>query len=143
MAICIREIYPDELEWVNQQYDSIGFVATDLSSRQFIAISDRQKAGLGRLVYIDNEVWELGGIYVLPKFRGQSVARKIVQHLLLQANYEHLYCIPFTNLGNFYKGMGFVECSNSSKIPEKIKQKYQWCQHTYSQGVLLLEIALS
>ncbi|MDJ0746667.1 MAG: GNAT family N-acetyltransferase [Xenococcaceae cyanobacterium MO_167.B27] len=93
----------------------------------------------GSSPYITDEVWELGGIYVLPKFRGQSVAREIVKHLLLQAENVHLYCIPFTNLGLFYKEMGFVECSNSSKIPEKIREKYRWCQQTYPQGVLLLE----
>lgn len=33
-----------------------------------------------------------------------------------------------------------MECANDNKIPQKIKQKYQWCQQTYPQGVLLLEI---
>lgn len=143
MTILVRAIQSDELAWVNQQYYSINFVPTDSVDRQFIAEIEHQRAGLGRLAYITNEIWELGGIYVLPEFRGQSVAREIVKHLLLQLNNVHIYCIPFTNLGKFYKSMGFRKCSNSSPIPEKIKQKYQWCQQTYPQGVLLLEIPIS
>ena len=143
MTISVRPIHSKELAWINEQYQSINFISTDLGDRQFVAEIESQRVGLGRLVYITEQIWELGGIYVLPKFRGQSVARKIVKHLLLQADNVHLYCLPFTNLGKFYQSMGFRECSNFSTTPEQIRQKYQWCQQTYPQQVLLLEIPLS
>ncbi len=143
MSIFVRAVKSNELDWANQQYHSIDFVPTDSCDRQFIAEIESQRVGLGRLVHITDQIWELGGIYVLPEWRGRSVAREIVKYLLQQAGNVHLYCLPFTNLGRFYQEMGFVNCFNSSRIPEKIKQKYQWCQKTYSQGVLLLEIPQS
>ena len=143
MATIVRAIKPGELDWVNEQYQSINFVPTVSGDHQFIAEIDRQKVGLGRLAYITDEIWEMGGIYVLPEWRRKSIAREIVKYLLTQANNIHLYCIAFPNLVAFYQKMGFVKCSEPGRVPEKFKQKYQWCQQTYPQGVLLLEIPLS
>jgi N-acetylglutamate synthase-like GNAT family acetyltransferase len=131
----------EELTWVNEQYHSVGFVPSTPSDHQLIAEVDGQRAGLGRLVPISDGVYELGGIFVLPQFRGRAVARKIVEHLLDRAGDAQLYCIPFTSLSEFYKGMGFVESLEICAVPEKIKEKYRWCQQTYLQKVLLLEIS--
>ena len=144
MTISVRVMKSDELDWVNQQYQSINFMPTDLADRQFIAEiesqRESQRVGLGRLTYISDEIWELGGIYVLPDWRGKSVAREIVKYLLGQANDIHLYCLAFPHLVEFYQKMGFVRCSDWSKIPQKLTQKRQWCQQTYPEGAILLEM---
>ncbi len=143
MTISVRAMESEELDWVNQQYQSINFVPTDLRDRQFIAEIESQTVGLGRLTYITDKIWELGGIYVLPEWRGKSVAREIVKYLLTQAKNLHLYCIAFPHLVEFYQKMGFVKCSDYSKIPQKLTQKHQWCQQTYPKGVILLEMSQS
>ncbi len=56
----------NDLEWINNQYDSIGFVRSDLK-RDTVAIItyNNEYAGVGRLVQIDEDTLEMGGILLL------------------------------------------------------------------------------
>ncbi|MED4953135.1 GNAT family N-acetyltransferase, partial [Bacillus cereus] len=61
----------NDLEWVNNQYDSIGFVLSDLKRDKVSIITyNNEYAGVGRLVQIDEDTLEMGGIFILPQFRG-------------------------------------------------------------------------
>jgi len=56
-------------------YDQVHFQKSD-SDNEFILIAEvgGQRAGVGRLVKIDDANVELGGIYVFPAFQKRGVA---------------------------------------------------------------------
>lgn len=141
--IRLRRADESEMGWINQRYTEIGFVHS-VFQREVIAIAevDGEIAGLGRLVTIDENNLELGGMYVFETFRGQGVARKIVQFLLKQALSSHtIYCIPFEHLIQFYREFGFRACSNAKEIPKELLEKYLWCQKQYDQPTSLLVLS--
>src|SRR5579862_6064334 len=82
-VIQIRLANPNEIEWINDCYDAIQFVHSDFE-KEIIAIAevDGQKAGLGRLVTLEDGSLELGGMYVLEAFRRHGIARQILPFLL-------------------------------------------------------------
>ena len=137
-SLVIRRAAPPELSWVNERYPEVGFVASDARDLVLIAAIDGARAGLGRLVPLARGESELGGIYVLPEFRGRSVASAIVRHLVDAGALERLYCIPFTPLVPFYQGFGFHPAVTGTPVPEVIANKVRWCQSKYSQPVSLL-----
>jgi hypothetical protein len=51
-TIQIRQAIAEEIGWINERYDEVGFVHSDLT-RDYVAIAevDRSRAGLGRLVH--------------------------------------------------------------------------------------------
>jgi len=56
--------------------------------------------GVGRLVQIDEDRIELGGIFILPKYRGLHLAGEIVAFLVQPAKKSHIqnvYCLPLKN----------------------------------------------
>jgi N-acetylglutamate synthase-like GNAT family acetyltransferase len=136
----VRYAKRSEIEWINKRYDEVGFAHSDFENEQIvIAELDGKKAGLGRLVAIDENSLELGGIYVFKDFRGKKVASKIVEFILSgDCKGKDIYCLPFEHLVPFYKRYGFVLCPDIKKAPEKIITKYYWCKNTYSHPVQLL-----
>ena len=65
----------NDLEWINNQYESIGFVPSDLTRDKVAIITyNNEYAGVGRLVQIDEDTIEMGGIFILPKFRGSTIS---------------------------------------------------------------------
>lgn len=97
----IRLAKEADIFWSNQQYDKARFVHSHFAN-EIIAIAeiDAIKAGLGRLVKIEEGFWELGGIYVLEEYRNQKVASRIIEFLLKSPAIEacDIFCIPFTHL---------------------------------------------
>jgi GNAT superfamily N-acetyltransferase len=139
--IQLRLAHAHEMDWINERYDEIHFMHSRFD-REIIAIAEYegQKAGLGRLVTLDDGHLELGGMYVLEAFRRHGIARKIVPFLLDLADPNKIvYCIPFQHLLSFYEKFGFVPCHDLSNTPQDLKTKIQWCSETYAlQGVSLL-----
>ncbi|MBF8263503.1 MAG: hypothetical protein HW387_1168 [Parachlamydiales bacterium] len=139
--IQIRLAQPHEIDWINERYDEVHFMHSKFE-KEIIAIAeyDGQKAGLGRLVTLDDGHLELGGMYVLEAYRRHGIARKIVPFLLdLADEGKIVYCIPFQHLLSFYEKFGFVPCHDVSNISEDLKAKIQWCSEMYAlQGYSLL-----
>ncbi|WP_242928392.1 GNAT family N-acetyltransferase [Pontibacter vulgaris] len=135
----IRRAKPEELIWVNQQYDRVQFLHSDFY-KELIAIAevDEKRAGIGRLVPLSDTAMELGGILVLEDYRGYGLARAIVLYLLAQAGFRTLYCLPFARLENFYASMGFRPVSDLEMVTEKLLEKWNWCNSTYPETTLLL-----
>lgn len=140
--LVVRQARGDEIEWINERYDEVDFVHSELP-RDFIAIAevDGVRAGLGRIVPINDSIAELGGMFVRDHFRGRGVAEKIV-HFLLQNNrqYSRIFCLPFTHLSAFYSRFGFEPHLNKSSIPELIRKKHDWCNQQYPQPTLLYSL---
>ena len=142
IQVNIRPITFKEMNWVNAIYRAIHFVESNYQN-EFILIAelDGEKAGLGRLVQVDNKNIELGGIYVFPDFRKSGIASKIVTSLCEQNPYSdtRIWCLPFENLGDFYLKFGF-DIHTTQPVPEKVLQKHKWCNEAgrYEEAVLLL-----
>lgn len=136
----VRRATRSEIEWINKCYDEVEFVHSTFD-KEVIAIAEvnGQKAGLGRLVKINEDNLELGGIYVFDAFRNQGIAREIVEFLLEHSlPSQTIYCIPFEHLKPFYKQCGFIPCTNFEKVPKELLEKYFWCKEKYAQPTSLL-----
>ncbi len=142
MHLEVREAESKDIGWINQQYSDIGFKLSDFESEKILILNaDGKPAAIGRLVHITTTSAELGGIYVLPEFRGRKFAERIVRDLLnLKHSYSQIYCLPFSKLENFYKRFGFRDVLEYelNGVPEKIKTKLQWCHRTYKDETVLL-----
>lgn len=139
----IRPAEKSEIGWVNKCYDEVEFVHSNFDNEMIaIAEFDQKKAGLGRLVKVDERNLELGGMYVFESFRGKGIAKEIVKFLLAYAEpFQTVYCIPFEHLLPLYKKCGFTTCSNFDSVPKAILNKFRWCTEKYSHptSILVLE----
>lgn len=143
-SITIRRALKEEIHWVNHRYREVNFVPSDYESAMtVIALFNNEKAGLGRLVNIDANHLELGGIYVFPEFRNLGIAKEIVSGLLAENTCKTgvIWCLPFHNLQTFYESFGFSNF-HSSPVPQKISEKLAWCNsnQTYEKPVILLSL---
>lgn len=140
MSVTIRQAHKEEIEWINARYSEVDFLSSDFD-KEFIVVAevDGKRAGLGRLVKIDEDSLELGGMLVFDGFRGLGIARLIVEFLLDHAKGKRVFCIPFQHLYKFYNGAGFIKCENVDSAPEEVLKKFHWCRQTYEHEVLLLE----
>ncbi|MGE7863453.1 GNAT family N-acetyltransferase [Bacillus mobilis] len=135
----------NDLEWINKQYESIGFVRSDFN-REKVAIMtyNNEYAGVGRLVQIDEDTIEMGGIFILPQFRGLQLAGEIVSFLVETAKklqVQHVYCLPFAELEDFYKKYGYTEVDTTKEaVHPIILKKYNWCLDHYDKHVLLCKL---
>ncbi|MGY1462539.1 GNAT family N-acetyltransferase [Bacillus toyonensis] len=135
----------NDLEWINNQYESIGFVRSDLKRDKVAIITyNNEYAGVGRLVKIDDNTIEMGGIFILPKFRGQQLAGELVSFLVETAKklqVKNVYCLPFEKLENFYKKYGYTEVDTTKEVVHPIiLKKYNWCLEHYDKHVLLFKL---
>lgn len=127
------------MEQINSRYEEIDFKLSNFDNEYIVfAIHDGKFAGQGRLVRLNSDEGELGGIYVYPDFRKLGVAEKIVQHLIDHSTYKRLYCLPFEHLAHFYKTFGFTEAKE--EVNQEMKEKAEWCLTQYKTFVPILEI---
>ena len=134
----LSRLPPDELAWANTQYASIDFLPS--SAADFIAVAelDGVRAALGRVVPLGPSVGELGGMYVLPAFRGRALAGQLVDFLIAHGGCDTLFCLPFTALQGLYERHGFTPVPSTEPVPDAVARKHQWCLRHYSQPVALL-----
>lgn len=140
----IEKAKPNDLQWVNSQYEKANFVPSHLENEEIaIAYVNGQKAGLGRLVKIDENNFEMGGIYTLEDYRGKKIADSIVAFLIKESRklqIQNVYCIPFEHLKPFYSKHGFQEVVDLASVPKQITNKYNWCLGQYDIKTLLMKI---
>jgi GNAT superfamily N-acetyltransferase len=138
-AITVRPARPSDAEWINERYAEVGFIPSDLT-REFVAVAEigRVRVGLGRVVPLGPLEAELGGMYVLDKYRGRGVADAIVPYLLqMSGDFRRVYCLPFGPLSAFYQKHGFHPCEDLGSVPEKVMTKHGWCNRQYPEKTLL------
>ncbi|PVZ79311.1 GNAT family N-acetyltransferase [Serratia sp. S1B] len=143
--MAIKLATASDLEWVNAQYQKIDFVPSSLDNEIIAIVTYNDDfAGVGRIVYLNDEEVEIGGIYILDEFRGLSLANELVGYLVdaaKQKNLKAVYCLPFENLKTFYQKFGFNEFKHdASQVNEKVLKKHQWCLDNYDKKVLLLKL---
>ena len=121
---------------MNERYAEVRFVPSDLArDTQLVAEIDGDPAGLGRLVPVDDESCELGGMLVFEEFRGRGVAKTLIDALLERARGRTVYCIPFADLEAVYAAAGFAR---TEEAPPAVREKYEWCRSEYERGVVLM-----
>ncbi|MET3544880.1 hypothetical protein ABID47_001474 [Paenibacillus favisporus] len=77
----IRLATKNELQWINKQYQKIGFMPSNLENEKIAIVTHQDEfAGVGRIVYLNAEEAEIGGIYILDEFRGLSLANESTKH---------------------------------------------------------------
>lgn len=141
-AVTVIKAKKNDIDWVNTKYQEVDFVSSNYDNEHIvIAEVNHEKAGLGRLVKIDDNNIELGGIYVFPEYRGLGVAERIVSSLCNENPFNEVmvWCLPFEKLLPFYSKFGF-KSSETVEAPKAIAKKLNWCNSgdTYAQHVLLL-----
>lgn len=129
----IRRAEKSEIEWVNRKYEEVDFLPSNFDNEVIaIATQNGQRVGLGRLRTVDENNLELSGMYVFENFRGQGIARRIIEFLLKVAlPNSDIYCIAFQHLILFYKEFGFAYCIELENVPKEILKKYMWCKERY------------
>lgn len=142
ITVTVHQAKKQELDWVNEKYGEVDFVKSDYENEYIVvARVENENAGIGRLVKIDTNNLELGGIYVFPDFRGFGVAENIVRSLCENNPFGEstIWCLPFENLLDFYSKFGFEKCENIT-APEKVVHKLNWCnlESNYEKKVLIL-----
>ncbi|MEI4828314.1 GNAT family N-acetyltransferase [Bacillus sp. FJAT-53711] len=140
----IQKANQDDLQWINFQYKKVNFAPSYLDNEKIgIAYYNGQKAGLGRLVKVDENNFEMGGIYTLEDYRGKKIADSIVAFLIQEARklqIQDVYCIPYEHLKPFYSKHGFKEVVDLAAVPKQIIDKYNWCLKQYDIKTLLMKL---
>ena len=134
----VRKLLISELDWANDRYAEIDFVTSTESDLIAVAEVNGTKAGLGRISAVSQNIGELGGIVVLPAFRGLSLAKHVINYLLEQSESATLFCIPFAHLTDLYQSFGFQPVRLTTPVPDRVAEKFQWCQAHYDSPVILL-----
>lgn len=181
--ITLQRAKEADLPWINAQYATVPFRPSTVAHTMLIAYNSNtvEPVGLGRLIPLasssastqdDDEsltvsafvvstlVWELGGIYVQPAYRGQGLAGRIVQGLLDLAaarddgletppptptTITTIWCLPFAHLLPFYTSFGFEAVSRCSpQVPATIRTTLGDCCTAFpDRGVGLLRMELA
>lgn len=132
----LRVATADDARWINERYAEVRFLPSDLSREVVVIASiEDEPAGIGRIVDVNEQSCELGGMLVFEPFRGRGVARAIIGELLRHARGRDVYCIPFAELEALYASAGFTRAESA---PREVREKFEWCQKTYDKPVLLL-----
>jgi GNAT superfamily N-acetyltransferase len=140
MPLTLRKAASADLDWVRAQYATANFVPHADTHFQLVAELDGATAGLGRLVPAGAEAVELGGMYVLPGFRGQGLGTAIVAALLAEAAGRRVYCIPFARLTGLYESLGFRIIDEERDLPPEIAAKLTFCRGHYAERVCLMRL---
>jgi len=138
-GVAVRRAAPAELDWVNARYAEAGFQPSDAAHLVLIAEVDGAPAGLGRLVPMAPGERELGGMFVLPGFRGRGVAGTLVRALLDAAAGTRVWCIPWADLAGLYAREGFAAVPDDAPVPQPVRAKLDWCIRHYARPVCLMQ----
>lgn len=139
-----REALSSDLDAINCFYAKVNFLPSSLKDgeRVCLATVEYEIVGVGRIHPVDDSgsVFELGGMLVSEKMRGLNVARKIVNQLIGWIDGRDAYCIPFAHLEKFYGSFGFRKIERGAHLPIKILKKLEYCDSSYPEPVLLMEL---
>lgn len=143
--MAIKLANENDLEWLNAQYQKINFVPSSLENEIIAIVTYNDEfAGVGRIVYLNDDEVEIGGIYILDEFRGLSLANELVGYLVdiaKQKNLKAVYCLPFEELRNFYAKFDLHEFEYiDNQVNTKVLEKFKWCLDNYEKQVLLLKL---
>ncbi len=94
-------------------YRITGYKGSVSPEDRIICVTEQgQTIGVGRLSR-EKDVFVLRGMRVLKEHRGRGVGKAILDALVREADNRDCYCIPYSNLKQFYSTGGFNEIKPS------------------------------
>lgn len=104
----VRPARESESAQIRDLIYSVGINPMGLDWKRFVvAANDRDEMiGCGQIKPHGQDVLELASIAVYPEYRGQGVARAIIEHLLKDSP-RPVYLMCESSLGTFYEKFGF------------------------------------
>jgi len=117
--IRLRPARKMEAAAIKELIHKVGINPMDLDWRHFIVAVDAQDQILatGQIKAHRNDIHELASIAVVPEYRGQGLARAIIEYLLKDSP-RPLYLTCISSLESLYEKFGFVS------IPYKEMPRY-------------------
>jgi len=111
-----------DLAWLRAFYTGCGY-NLDVDPADFVAYchDDDATVGVGRLA-VENGVVVLRGMQVLEAFRGRGLGTRLLEMLGAELHGRESYCLPYTNLLEFYGQAGFVAC-DISEAPAFLQER--------------------
>ena len=109
----IRPAQESESRVIKDLIHLTGIIPTGLDWKRFVvaAAGDRaQVMGIGQIKPHGQDLLELASIAVFPEYRGQGVARAIIEHLLKDSP-RPLYLMCESSNGPLYEKFGFYTIS--------------------------------
>jgi N-acetylglutamate synthase-like GNAT family acetyltransferase len=106
--ITLRPARESESRQIKELIHLVGISPMDLDWRRFIvAANDRDEMiGCGQIKPHGTEILEMASIAVYPEYRGQGIARAIIEHLLKDSP-RPLYLTCISTLEPLYQKFGF------------------------------------
>ena len=135
----VRPAGPADRDFIARTYASIQFARTPADD-VLVAEHEGERVGLGRLVPVDEDTVELGGIWTDERHRRLGVAAMVVRALLERAGGRRVYCIPFRPLAGYYKRFGFIDAELDETVPRAVAEKVAASEKKFAQGVALLKM---
>ena len=104
----IRPALESESSQIKELINLVGINPTGLDWKRFIvAVNDRgQVIGCGQIKPHGGDIRELASIAVSPEYRGQGIARAVIE-ILLRENPRPLYLMCIAHNGPMYEKFGF------------------------------------
>ena len=108
----LRPARESEFGFIKDLIHLVGINPMGLDWKRFtVAVNDQdQVLGVGQIKPHDGDVLELASIAVYPEYRGQGIARAIIEHLLKDSS-RPLYLTCISTLGPLYQKFGFQAIS--------------------------------
>jgi N-acetylglutamate synthase-like GNAT family acetyltransferase len=107
-AFTIRPALETESGLIKDLVHSTGINPMGLDWKRFVVAVNAQEQvlGIGQIKPHGGDVLELASIAVFPEYRGQGVARAIIEHLVKDSP-GPLYLMCQSSLGRLYEKFGF------------------------------------
>ena len=105
----LRPARETEAAAIKELIHQVGINPMDLDWRRFVVAVDAQDQiiATGQIKAHRNDIHELASIAVIPDYRGQGLARAIIEHLLKDSP-RPLYLTCISSLESLYQRFGFV-----------------------------------
>lgn len=117
----VSESGETEKIWVNEHQQK----ADPAADRIFALFADGTLAGVARCkLHTDGD--ELDGVCLPEQFRGQGLARRLVEELITACGGRILYLHSTFELIRFYRSFGFVPIPKND-LPRTIKERFAMC----------------
>ncbi len=110
----VRYALESESAQIKDLINLVGINPTGLDWKRFlVAVNDSgQVIGCGQIKPHGGDIRELASIAVLPEYRGQGIARAVIE-MLLRENPKPLYLMCISHNGPMYEKFGFQAIANS------------------------------
>lgn len=107
-AFTIRPALETESGLIKDLVHSTGINPMGIDWKRFVVAVNAQEQvlGIGQIKQHGGDVLELASIAVFPEYRGQGVARAIIEHLVKDSP-RPLYLMCQSSLGPLYEKFGF------------------------------------